>query len=53
MHFVDIKEYINKTQKNRNKFGEVEKIILNKDEDLLVVGLILNESIGRSNIELI
>ena len=53
MHFVDVEEYINKTQKNRKEFGEVEKIILNKYEDLLVVGLILNESIGRSNIELI
>lgn len=53
MHFVDIEEYINKTQKNKYKFGEVEKIILNKDEDLLVVGLILNKTIGRSNIELI
>lgn len=53
MHFVDIIEYINKTQKNRYKFSEIENFISRKDEDLLLVGLILNESIGRSNIDLI
>lgn len=52
MHFVDIMEYINKTQKNHNRFGEIENFISNKEEDLLVVGLILNKSIGRSNIDL-
>ena len=53
MHFVDIIEYINKTQKNRYKFSEIENFISRKDENLLLVGLILNESIGRSNIDLI
>ena len=53
MHFVDISEYINKTQKNKLQFSEVDKLISNKSEDLLLVGLILNQSIGRSNIGLI
>lgn len=53
MHFVDILEYINKTKQKYCKFGEIEKFISDKNESLLVVGLILNKSIGRSNIELI
>ena len=53
MHFVDVIEYINKTQKKHYKFGEIENFISDKDENLLLVGLILNKSIGRSNIELI
>ena len=51
LHFVDVIKYINKDQKKYKKFGLLEKFFCN-DADLLLVGLILNKSIGRCNIQL-
>lgn len=53
VHFVDIIEYISRTQEKYNRFNEIEQFMDDKNENLLLVGLKLNKTIGRSNIELV
>lgn len=52
LHFVDTIKYINKSDRRFNKFIFLKKFFNKNNEELLLVGVILNKQIGRCNIEL-
>lgn len=53
VHFIDFFKYIEKHKSKDNNLKEWLKYI-NKDcEDILMMGVVLNEDIGRSNIQIV
>jgi len=51
VHFIDLKKYIDNNKSDDNKLGEWLKYIDEKSEDILMIGVVLNKNIGRSNLE--
>jgi hypothetical protein len=53
IHFIDFLKYIENNKSGQNKIGDWLKYIECDNEDILMVGVVLNKSIGRSNIEIV
>lgn len=53
VHFIDFIKYIEKHMDDSNKLGEWLKYIDKDNEDILMIGIVLNKDIGRSNIQIV
>lgn len=53
IHFIDFIKYINKHKNKDNHLEEWLKYIDKDNEDILMMGVVLNKDIGRSNIHII
>ena len=53
IHFIDLIKYIEKHKNNENNLSEWIKYIDKNSEDILMIGVVLNKDIGRSNIQIV
>lgn len=53
IHFIDFIKYIEKHKSKENSLGEWIKYIDKDNEDILMIGVVLNKDIGRSNIQIV
>ena len=53
VHFIDFKKYIENNKNEENSLGEWLKYLKEDNEDILMVGVVLNKNVGRSNIEIV
>lgn len=53
IHFIDFIKYIEKHKSKENSLGEWMKYIDDDNEDILMIGIVLNQDIGRSNIQIV
>lgn len=53
VHFIDLIKYIEKHKSKENNLGEWTKYIDEDCEDILMIGVVLNKDIGRSNIQIV
>lgn len=53
IHFIDLKKYIENNKNDENKLEEWLKYMGEENEDILMIGVVLNKNIGRSNIEIV
>ena len=53
VHFIDFEKYIENHKNNSNSLEDWNKYIDKESEDILMIGVVLNEEIGRSNIKII
>ena len=53
VHFIDFVRYIKNNKTENNKLGDWLKYIDKNSEDILMVGIVLNKDIGRSNIQIV
>lgn len=53
VHFIDFIKYIEKHKTPKNKLEEWLKYIDKDSEDIFMIGIVLNEDIGRSNIQIV
>jgi hypothetical protein len=53
VHFIDLKKYIENNKGENNHLADWLKYIQDENEDILMVGVVLNKNIGRSNIEIV
>lgn len=53
IHFIDFIKYIEKHKDEENHLEEWLKYIDKDNEDILMIGVVLNKDIGRSNIQIV
>ena len=53
IHFIDFIKYIEKHKKEKESLQEWIKYLDKDSEDILMVGVVLNKEIGRSNIQIV
>lgn len=53
IHFIDFIKYIGKHKSKENNLAEWIKYIDKDSEDILMIGVVLNKDIGRSNIKIV
>lgn len=53
VHFIDFIKYIEKHKNKNNNLSEWIKYIDKDSEDILMMGVVLNKDIGRSNIQIV
>lgn len=53
VHFIDFIKYIQKHKSKQNKLNEWLKYIDKDNEDIFMIGVVLNKDIGRSNIQIV
>ena len=53
VHFIDFIKYIEKHKNKDNKLEDWIKYIDKDNEDILMLGVVLNKDIGRSNIQIV
>ena len=53
IHFMDFIKYIQKNKSSENQLGQWLKYIEPNNDDIFMIGIVLNEDIGRSNIRIV
>ena len=53
VHFVDFVKYIEYNKSLKNNFEKWDKYLDKNNEDILMIGVVLNKDIGRSNIHIV
>ena len=53
VHFIDFIKYIEKHKRNENSLEDWINFMDKDNEDILMIGIILNKEIGRSNIKIV
>ena len=53
IHFIDFIKYINYHKSKKNNLEKWNKYIENDSEDILMIGVVLNKDMGRSNIHIV
>lgn len=50
VHFIDLKNYVENNKNEQNKLGEWLKYLEENNNDILMIGVVLNKNIKRKNI---
>ena len=53
VHFIDFIKYINNYKGDDNSLEKWNKYLSEESEDILMMGVVLNKNMGRSNIRIV
>ena len=53
VHFIDFVKYIEKNKSKKNNLENWNRYLDKNNEDILMIGIVLNKDIGRSNIHIV